>query len=137
MDEQNKFNVFFCTEMIIARFRWRSNKYIDDQFIPFDEEIVNTLKENFVYEKGSATIGIINEGLYQIKIGFFGKKVPKIKIFNHDQIIYENKPTSKSIEKSIFCKSALIFRNLPNNSFIKISCIGQFVYEGFLDIKRL
>lgn len=49
MEEQNHFNKFFCTELILARYKWKTGLFLDNNIIPFDTEVVNTLKENFIW----------------------------------------------------------------------------------------
>jgi len=35
-------------------------------------EVINTLKENFIWAKNSGVIGVLNGGLYEVSWGVFG-----------------------------------------------------------------
>jgi len=50
MEEQNNFNQFFCTELIVARYKWKSGILLPNSIVPFNVEVVNTLKENYIWK---------------------------------------------------------------------------------------
>lgn len=56
----------------MSRFKWKSGILLDDQIVPFNIEVINTLRENFLWSKNTGTIGIVNGGLYEFSLGFFG-----------------------------------------------------------------
>ena len=148
LDEQSQFNEFFCTESVIARYKWRSGALSDRSLIPWEIEVVNTLKDNFYWTEGGSHVTIANGGLYEVKFGVFGLKKSQLKLLLNDQIVLalaghketeKDKPaTTKDPAKVAVTGTTFIdYFILPGASKLSVKCIGGVVAEGFLDIKRL
>ena len=65
---------------------WK-NKYLSNKKICWTKEIINSDHSNFVLSKNKYEIIIINEGLYKIAFGFFGKLKPKIEMYLNGHIV--------------------------------------------------
>lgn len=51
-------------------------------------QVVNTLPENYIWEKDKPTILVVAPGLYEITLGFYAKKKPKVDVLvNGEPII--------------------------------------------------
>ena len=146
MEEQDNFNQFFCTELILARYKWKSGFLLKKNIVPLEFEIVNTLKANFIWEKNCGELILKNGGLYEIKFGFFGKNKMNVKIFLNDKIVFSNKNLKKnenrfsSIENNLMFPSTGFSKTLyllvPDNSRLAVGFIGEMICEGFLNVKR-
>lgn len=141
MQEQSHFNQFFCTEFIMARYKWKSGILLDGQIVPFNCEVINTLKQNFLWSKNTGVLGIVNGGLYEVSVGLFGQKLPEIRLILNEKTVFQSKETVKQSKVvQTFCnvgRCKQIFLLVQDNSQMKIQCVGEMVNEGFLNIKRL
>lgn len=160
IDEQEQFNEFFSTESIIARYKWKSGQFSNTPFVPFEVECLNTLKENFIWEKNATSLVVMNGGLYEIAFGFFSKIKPSAKLFfNNEAVCVCNGPSNIDIGKSMAStgkingkddKKNLTLQKFPSNGLtsfdyylvpdnckISLYCIGEMIIEGFINIRRL
>lgn len=148
LGEQAQFNEFFSAESIVARYKWRSGDLLERNLIPWDVEVVNTLKDNFLWTDGGSTIAVANGGLYEVKFGVFGAKKPQLKLILNDQVILaltgqketEKEKSSKFKDQPKLASTGTTFIDyflLPNRSKLSVKCIGGAANEGFIDIKRL
>jgi hypothetical protein len=49
--------------------------------------VVNTLPENFLWEKDKPAILVVAPGLYEITLGFYAKKKPKVDVLVNGEAI--------------------------------------------------
>jgi hypothetical protein len=64
--EQAMINEFLCAENVIARWRWRSGSLQNKCLVPWEEMTMNTLTDNFLWEKNDTFITVITPGLYEV-----------------------------------------------------------------------
>ena len=70
MNEQSLINEFLCTENIVGRWKWDSGMVSNQggaSLVPWEVQTINTLADNFIWEKGSSFITVITPGLYKVK----------------------------------------------------------------------
>lgn len=64
--DQAIINESLCTENIIGRWSWKSGDIKPGQMIPWEVQLINTLPDNFIWEKDKTTILVIAPGLYEV-----------------------------------------------------------------------
>lgn len=125
---------------------WKSGLLISDQRIPWEVEQHNNNTSNFILCKNRYEIIVMNEGLYEISFGFFGRKKPKVELVLNSEIIvnstkiklnentdkFENKHSNGNVVGLTFYD----FITLPYNSRIFLNFEGGKGYEGFIRFKK-
>jgi hypothetical protein len=64
--EQAMINEFLCAENVVGRWRWRSGMLQNKTLVPWEEQTINTLTDNFLWEKNDTFITVIVSGLYEV-----------------------------------------------------------------------
>jgi hypothetical protein len=64
--EQAMVNEFLCAENVIGRWRWRSGSLQNKVLVPWEEMSINTLTDNFLWEKNDTFITVVTPGLYEV-----------------------------------------------------------------------
>ena len=64
--EQSLINEFLCAENIVGRWKWRSGSLQNKTLIPWEDQSINTLTDNFIWEKNETFITVVTSGLYQV-----------------------------------------------------------------------
>lgn len=95
--DQAIINESLCTENIIGRWSWKSGDIKPGQMIPWEVQLINTLPDNFIWEKDKTTILVIAPGLYEIQCGFFAKKKPTIQVLVNGEPIFSAVNTSSYV----------------------------------------
>lgn len=55
--------------------------------MPWNIQSINTLTENFLWDKDKPNIIVVAPGIYEVTFGFFAKKKPKIDILVNGEVI--------------------------------------------------
>ncbi len=55
--------------------------------VPWNVQNVNTLPDNYLWEKDKPNILVIAPGLYEITLGFYARKKPKVDILVNGEVI--------------------------------------------------
>jgi hypothetical protein len=55
--------------------------------VPWNIQSINTLTENFLWDKDKPNIIVVAPGIYEVTFGFFAKKKPKIDILVNGEVI--------------------------------------------------
>lgn len=71
----------------MARWLFKSNFLSPGSLVPWNVQVINTLPDNFLWERDKANLLIVSPGLYEIQLGFFAKKKPKIDIMVNGETI--------------------------------------------------
>ncbi|CAD8114060.1 unnamed protein product [Paramecium primaurelia] len=133
LKSQNQIYESLCQENIVARFQWRSGE-TQNHLIPWEYEVINTLPENFVWEKGKSSILIVAPGVYHIAYAFFSKEKQTVSVLINGENIATLDQKKKSSEYTGL--NAQDFIVLPNRARLQVSYSGG-KGEGFLSLKRL
>ena len=80
MNNQNSINTYLAKENSIAKYIWNSGNVSKGYAVPWDEQIINTMPENVVWEKDEISITIKNKGIYLISLGFFVDEKPTVQV---------------------------------------------------------
>lgn len=164
VSEQEQFNEFFATESIIARYKWKSGQFGTTPFVPLEVECLNTLKENFIWEKNATSLMVLNGGLYEVAFGFFSKQKPSAKLyFNNEVVCTVGGPNSQETTKQLGTTTKIGAKDrekerekpfalqrfpcngltsfdyylIPDNCKVSLYVIGEAIVEGFINIRRL
>ncbi|EAR84714.1 hypothetical protein TTHERM_00637160 (macronuclear) [Tetrahymena thermophila SB210] len=149
INDQAIINESLCTENIVGRWTWKSQNLKQGNLVPWESQVVNTLPDNFQWEKDKSYIMCVTPGLYQVSFGFFCSKKPSIQLLvngelaistlgneghtvNQKFINYGNHPSG-----NITGMTLNEFLVLPERARISIIYEGDFGAEGFLGLKRL
>ena len=65
-------------EMMVGRWIWKSGRLNKGKMIPWNVQCINTNPSNFVWNENSEQLRTIVPGLYEIKIGIFTDRDPRI-----------------------------------------------------------
>ncbi|KAM3136861.1 hypothetical protein pb186bvf_011120 [Paramecium bursaria] len=145
--EQAMLNDSLCSENILARWQFKGQFLSPGSLVPWNNQIVNTLTENFLWEKDKPNILVVAPGFYEIKVAFFAKKKPKIDIMingetvigainNTSYVVHHSSGKLKDIKSSITGLSMFDFIQLPARARINVAYQGD-LGEGFLSLRRL
>lgn len=66
VSDQAIINESLCTENIVARWTWKSGQLKTGQLVPWEVQVINTLPDNFLWEKDKPNIIIVAPGLYEV-----------------------------------------------------------------------
>ena len=156
IDNQAIINDTLCNENIIGRWVWKSGKIKNNYAVPWESQSINTLPDNFIWEKDKTYIVINEEGLYELNFGFFADKKPNIQILINGEIILNsqnnnsnnnlllNKTNSLSYinnnDKNYWGNmtgiSVIEFIMLPKQSKLSV-CYNGGKGNGFIGLKKL
>ena len=78
--KQMNINESLCIENILGRWTWKGSQLGKGFTILWENQTVNTLPDNFIYEKGKQFIQVVNAGLYKVEFGFYSKKKPTVQM---------------------------------------------------------
>ena len=118
LDNQAIINDTLCNENCIGR--WfcknginKNNNYI----ISWDNQMVNTSPDNFIWEKDKTFILINEEGLYELNLSLYSEKRPTFQVVVNGEIIINNS------QGSTMNKKMIIQKNSESNNLIGLSVI--------------
>jgi len=118
LDNQAIINDTLCNENCIGR--WfcknginKNNNYI----ISWDNQMVNTSPDNFIWEKDKTFILINEEGLYELNLSLYSEKRPTFQVVVNGEIIINNS------QGSTMNKKMIIQKNNESNNLIGLSVI--------------
>ena len=118
LDNQAIINDTLCNENCIGR--WfcknginKNNNYI----ISWDNQMVNTSPDNFIWEKDKTFILINEEGLYELNLSLYSEKRPTFQVVVTGEIIINNN------QGSTMNKKMIIQKNSESNNLIGLSVI--------------
>ena len=80
MNNQNNINKYLAEENSVAKYIWKSGNVSKGYAVPWEEQIVNTLPENFIWEKDDICIKVKKKGIYLISLGFFVEEKPTVQV---------------------------------------------------------
>jgi hypothetical protein len=129
-----------------VQFIWKSGETFANK-IPWEIECFNNQKNNFILSKNRYEIIIMDEGLYEISFGIFGRVKPKFKMFlNGENIVSSvNMKINDSFDKfenkhsngNVVGLTLYDFFVFPFNSHIWFEFGGSIGYEGFIKISKM
>ena len=145
IDNQSIINDTLCKENCIGRWMWKSGIIKNNYIIPWENQLVNTFPDNFIWEKDKNFIMVNEEGLYELNIGLYSDKKPSIQVLVNGEIIINS-------QKNNIMNKKLIGKNEESNDIIGLSII-EFVMmkkeskisvlfyggkgSGFIGLKKL
>jgi len=56
-------------------------------FVPWEYQSINTLPDNFIWEKNSSQILTVAKGIYEIQYGFFGARFAEVELLINGESI--------------------------------------------------
>ena len=119
LDNQAIINDTLCNENCIGR--WfcknginKNNNYI----ISWDNQMVNTSPDNFIWEKDKTFILINEEGLYELNLSLYSEKRPTFQVVVNGEIIINNNQNNSTMNKKM-----IIQKNSESNNLIGLSVI--------------
>lgn len=154
IETQTQINDFLCSENCLGRWLWQSGTLINKYLIPWETQVINTVPENFFWEKNQYTIVILSKGLYDVSIGVFtdSKKV-KITLNLNGEILLSNIKKNYNIdEEGNMIKYSFIGKekeevyhgcsirkviSLPTRARLSVSIFTDNSAEGYFSIKKL
>ena len=152
MDNQALINDTLCKENNIGRWLWKSGKVKNNLSVPWEEQIINTSPDNYIWDEDKPII-IINEGgLYEINMGFYADKKPMVQIMVNGEVVISAinsnsfvihqspggrmKGTGKTSFGNVTGLTMVDFIFLPDKAKLSISYTGE-KGVGFLGLKKL
>ena len=155
IESQTQINDFLCSENCLGRWIWHSGNLLNKTLVPWEFQIINTVPENYFWEKSQHTIVILSKGLYDIHCGVFST-ANKIKIAlnlngeilksdakknytiddegNLTKFNYYNKKLKDESFNGIAIRDVF---NLPSRARLNLSVFTEGKADGFMSIKKL
>lgn len=87
MAEQSIINEALCAENCVGRWMWKSGTLKSGYGVPWEEQSVNTCADNFLWEKDRVSVMAVAAGLYEVKMGFFARKVDRLQILVNGETV--------------------------------------------------
>eukprot|EP00826_Nyctotherus_ovalis_P037200 TRINITY_DN3379_c0_g1_i5.p1 TRINITY_DN3379_c0_g1~~TRINITY_DN3379_c0_g1_i5.p1 ORF type:complete len:595 (+),score=254.19 TRINITY_DN3379_c0_g1_i5:106-1890(+) len=87
MAEQSLINEALCAENCVGRWLWKSGTLKSGYGVPWEAQSVNTCPDNFLWEKDKISVMTVAAGLYEVKMGFFARKVDKLQILVNGETV--------------------------------------------------
>ena len=153
IDSQTQINDFLCSENCLGRWIWHSGVLVNKYFVPWEYQVINTVPENYFWEKNQHTLVILSKGLYDICLGVFtSSERAKITLNLNGEILLSNFKKNYSIDNdgkmsknNSFNKKEESFNglsirevvSLPSRSRLTMSYYCEVAAEGFISIKKL
>ncbi|CAD8126069.1 unnamed protein product [Paramecium sonneborni] len=144
---QNTLNEQLCSQNIIGRWLFKGNFLSPGSLIPWNIQAINTLTENFLWDKDKPNIIVVAPGIYEITLGFFAKKKPKIDIMvngetiinavnNSSYVVHHSSGKLKDTKTSVTGLTMIDFISLPSRARINVAYQGD-LGEGFLSLRKV
>lgn len=154
MKNQNNINTYLAKENSIAKWIWESGQVNKGYMVPWEIQVINTMPENFLWEKNDVFITIKNKGIYLISLAFFVREKPTIQVLingksvlsqvNSNAFIIRQDNSNNNLdeyENNDNCSSTGVTMNeflyLQNMSKIVISYSGSQNVKGMMSIKQI
>ena len=157
MNNQNSINSSLAKENSIAKYIWNSGTVSKGYAVPWEEQIINTMPENALWEKNDINITIKKKGIYLLSLGFFVEEKPTVQVMiNGESVLSQvnsnafivRQENSKinfgknenSEENEFNCNTGLTmneFLFLNEMSKIVISYSGSNNVRGIMSIKEI
>ena len=83
-------------EMMVGRWIWKSGRLNKGKTIPWNVQCVNTNHNNFIWTADTESIRTIVPGLYELKVGIFTDRDPRISITLNHKVILSSELSSHS-----------------------------------------
>lgn len=126
---------------------WKSGLLVDKKMVPWEIEKHNTSQINYILCKNKYEFIVMNEGLYEISFGFYGKTKPKLELVLNDEVIISSRQIKMNGEYKGFVEphsngnvvglTFIDFVSLPYNAHLWFNFEDGKGFEGFLKIKSL
>ena len=88
-------------ELTGARFLWTSGTLLNDNFVPWDKQVVNAAPSSIVWKKSSHHIGIKIPGLYRLYIAMFTHKPSALQVYLNDEPILMIQPHGSKADNTM------------------------------------
>ena len=158
MNNQNSINSSLAKENSIAKYIWNSGTVSKGYAVPWEEQIINTMPENALWEKNDINITIKKKGIYLLSLGFFVEEKPTVQVMiNGESVLSQvnsnafivRQDNSKTFnlgksenreENGYNCTTGLTmneFLCLGNMAKIVISYSGSNSVKGMMSIKQV
>jgi hypothetical protein len=117
--------------------------------MPLEKQIVNTLRENFLWSENTDTLFVVNGGLYRIDFGLFSHSdhpqgsliINGVCHFTTSNRIMNMKDSKNKMNQNgqplVKKISHTGYYLLANESKVSVLCLSENLHEGFIDIKRM
>ena len=138
VNEQALINEFLCTENIIARWKWKSGSLRSGSLIPWEVQSINTLPDNFIWEKNESAVVVITAGLYEVSFGLYSKKKPACQLLVNGEVIISAVNSSSYVIHHSSGKLADIKGGKTSNTNVTgtyyfLIILKRFDYGGLFD----
>ena len=110
MNNQNNINTYLAKENSVGKWIWQSGNVSKGYAVPWEIQVINTMPENFIWEKDDICILVKEKGIYLLSLGFFVKEKPTI------QVIINGETVLSQVNSSAF-----IVRQENSNEFSNIN----------------
>eukprot|EP01028_Stygiella_incarcerata_P004443 TRINITY_DN1974_c0_g2_i1.p1 TRINITY_DN1974_c0_g2~~TRINITY_DN1974_c0_g2_i1.p1 ORF type:complete len:734 (-),score=237.83 TRINITY_DN1974_c0_g2_i1:63-2264(-) len=154
LTEQAVINDMVCSQLVLGRWVWKSQKLKGGNGVPWNVQVINTNPDNFIWSLNKVHIICVAPGLYEVSFGFFCRKKPTIQLHvNGEPVLSAVNSSSYVVHHSsgrltgvgrhssgnITGLTLLDFVALPERAKIALSFTGDLSshVEGFLNIRKL
>ena len=80
MNNQNSINSYLAKENSIGKWLWETGHISKGYAVPWESQVINTMPENFIWEKDDISIIVKEKGIYLLSLAFFVKEKPTIQV---------------------------------------------------------
>ena len=143
MNNQNAINDILCKENIVGKWLWNTGTVKKGYIVPWERESINTSPENFVWDKESTSILVVEKGIYVIGLSFFVSGQPTVQVYINGESVLSMGESSKGIirfnkeQEEISGCTMIEYLNLDNKSRVSVSYNGSYNVKGFLSLRKV
>lgn len=136
--DQNIIYESLCRENIVGRWSFKSDGPTGSRVASWDNELINTLPDNFVWVSHSHYIKIKNSGFYRLVMGIFTDCIsPQLELMVNEKRLTVIKTQEGLNNFEEVAKVSEVYVYLKDNSRLSVSFTSSRQAEGFLYAKRL
>ena len=140
MNNQNNINTYLAKENSVGKWIWKSGNVSKGYAVPWEIQIINTMPENFIWEKDDICILVKEKGIYLLSLGFFVKEKPTIQVIINGETVLSQVNSNAFIVRQ---ENSNEFSNI-NFGFVKedenengYNCITGITMNEFLCLENM
>lgn len=99
LNDQALVNEALCAENCVGRWVWKTGDLLHASQIPWEVQAINTCPDNFLWDKNKAAILLVAPGLYSLSFGFYSRKLPTLKVYVNNEVIFSVFPPGTESNK--------------------------------------
>ena len=140
MNNQNNINKYLAKENSIGKWLWQSGNVSKGYAVPWEIQVINTMPDNFIWEKDDIYISVKEKGIYLLSLAFFVREKPTIQVIINGESVLSQVNSSAFIVRQDNSKefSNINFGlNKEDENENGYNCITGITMNEFLCLEKM